>query len=128
MKKKQAEINTIFSLMAKAEGYRYVINDIVKNIDETKLNIDSFYCIKAIGSMINNIVSNKIDNIIEMGKKQVNLTEFIETFDNNYIENMQGVLCTINSNEISYFIESLNLIQKYVDFFEDFVKRMKNCK
>ncbi len=102
-----------------------IFNGIVKKelIDE-----DTYYSAKAFCSIVNNIINNKVDNVLHISTKQIDLLQFLQTYDDKYLSNLTNCLMTKSYCEIDFVNELLVDIFEILTFLEDTLKEITNKK
>lgn len=92
-----------------------------KLIDESKINIDVFYSARAFTSIINSIVNNKTKYANYIIDNQIELLNFLNSFDDNYLSNIYYLLSQKMRTEEDILFTLSEDIFDLINFLKDFL-------
>ena len=125
------ELNEIIKNLEQAQYYiedKYnSCNDMFNFlVDKTAVNEDIYYSAKAFTSIINNIVNKKVEYIKFISAGHTEELNFLQTYDDKYLSNLQNLLLFKNLTEIE-FINNLVLdIEELLQFLDATLRRISN--
>lgn len=106
----------------------YCNNLFNKLVDKSELDEDVYYSARAFTSIINALVNKKIEYANYIVNSQIELLNFLNTFDDNYLSNSSCLLKDKATTEGFLISELSEDIFELTQFLEDFLINLKNIK
>lgn len=97
-------------------------------VDQSELEEDVYYSARAFTSIVNSLVNKKIEYAHYIINSQIELLNFLNTFDDKYLSNSTCLLRDKATTEGLLVSELSEDIFELTQFLEDFLTNLKNIK